>query len=304
MICLMATFFANAQYTSMAIVGDGTIPMGWPGETGNPGPTDVYQMSTTDNIHWTYDNLTTYAGSIKFRAENSWANNWGGATFPNGVGLFDSQTNNIPNTVGVFDVTFNSTTLEYTFIEQEPEDLYPVISLIGPATTEETDNWTTDIDLSTTDGIQYSINGVTLFTGPVKFRQDGEWTNNWAPPTFPSGTAVFDSQESLNITGGVYDVTFNLETLAYSFDAVAAVDTFEMNRLKVYPNPTQNSWSFASPIENISSIVIVDMLGKTVLTVAGNNNEQTIDASGLSKGVYIAKIATANGTNTIKLVKN
>jgi hypothetical protein len=399
MICLMATFFASAQITSMAIVGNGTIPNGWPGESGNPGPTDLFQMTSTDGITWTYDNLVTYDGAIKFRANNTWdpnTLNWGGNTFPTGAGIVDGPA--IGSTVGVYDVTFNTTTLEYSFVSQ---NLYPIIGLIGPGTPGA--SWDTgDTDLSTSDGIHYSINNVML-SGAVKFRKNHTWTadGNWAPLTFPSGIAILNDSGALEVPAGLYNVSFNLETLAYSFSfpsiaivgsatpqgepisttvdeyvltttdginyalnsivitdgwakfredsawahnwgaasfpsgtatqdgtnitctagtysvtfnrstgdyafnaPIASIDNFEMNKLNVYPNPTQNSWNFVSANETIDSIVIIDMLGKTVLSIAGKNNEQTIDASGLSNGVYIAKISTSKGINTMKLVKN
>jgi hypothetical protein len=404
MICLMATFFASAQYTSMAIVGDGAG--GWP--TGAAGEVDANQMTSTDGINWSYDNLVTSVGSVKFRAENMWgidndgSLNWGapvGGGFPTATAVVNSSTN-IGTGVGVYDVTFNSTTLVYNFIQQ---NVGPIISLIGSAT-NEAGNWETDIDLGSTDGIHYSKYGVTLFAGAVKFRKGHDWPadGNWAPLTFPSGIAVLNDPGALEIAAGTYNVTFNLETLEYAFNfpkialvgsatpqgwpndpqtdlheltstdgvtyvlnsitlidgaakfrqdnnwavqwggdggfpsgtgsqngtdipvtagiysvtlnkttgayvfgaPIAGTDTFEMAKLKVYPNPTQNSWNFVSANETITNIVIVDMLGKTVLTVTGKSNEQLIDASGLSKGVYIAKIATAKGTDTMKLVKN
>lgn len=234
-MCLFAFCFANAQFTSMAIVGDGTGPNGWPGQSANPGPIDVKQMVTTDGgITWTYDNLITFQGSVKFRADNSWTNNWGGATFPEGSGLFDSQTNNIPTIAGVYDVTFNSTTLAYTFVVQ---NIYPVISLIGAGVVGG--SWEIDTDMATTDGIHYSINQVAL-AGPVKFRQDHAWPNNWGASVFPSGTAVFDDQSAIDVPAGTYNVTFNKTTLEYNiyFSTIAIVG-----------DATPNGWPLNTPGE-------------------------------------------------------
>lgn len=208
-LALMAGMLMNAQFTSMSLVGDGVG--GWP--TGAAGEVDAHQMTSTDNIHWSINNLTTFNGSLKFRAENSWANNWGGATFPTGTGLFDSQTNNIPTVVGIYNVTFNSTTLEYVFTSAST---FPVISLIGPGV----GGWevANDVDLGTTDGVHYSGYGITI-SGGVKFRKNHDWgAGNWAPPTFPSGTAVFDDPGALEVANDIYNVTFNLETLEYAFN--------------------------------------------------------------------------------------
>ena len=42
----LTSFGMNAQITSVAIVGEAVG--GWPGDPGNPGPTDVHQMTSTD----------------------------------------------------------------------------------------------------------------------------------------------------------------------------------------------------------------------------------------------------------------
>jgi len=219
LMCLLVMSFANAQYATMAIVGDGTGPGGWPGEVNNPGPTDVKQMTSTDGIHWTYENLTTYNGSVKFRAENSWNNNWGSAAlpgFPSGTGVHNSPTN-ITTPGGIYNVTFNSTTLAYTFTAS---NLYPTISLVGPAVGGP-DVWDVDFDLGTTDGVVYSATNVHLFAGAVKWRQNHDWmAANWGPGTssYPSGTAVLNDPGAVTIPSeGNYNVSFNKTTLAYSF---------------------------------------------------------------------------------------
>lgn len=206
-MALLGSLCMQAQFNSMSIVGDGVG--GWP--TGAAGEVDAHHMSSTDGINWSIENLVTYNGSVKFRVDDSWANNWGGATFPTGVGLFDSQTNNIPTGVGVYNVTFNSTSLEYVFTSAST---YPIISLIGPGV----GGWdTSDVDLGTTDGVHYAGYSIAI-NGAVKFRQDHGWTNNWAPPTFPSGTALFDDQGALEVADDIYNVTFNRTTLDYAFN--------------------------------------------------------------------------------------
>ncbi len=203
-ICLLSLFSANAQFDSMAIVGDGVG--GWP--TGDAGEVDTHQMSSTDGINWSISNLETTSGSVKFRAENSWTNNWGG-TFPEGIAVADGT--NISTPVGIYDVTFNSNTLEFSFTVS---NIYPVISLTGPGVGGNT----VDIDLGTTDGIQYFGNNITI-DGEVKFRQNHDSAEGiWEPLTFPSGTAIYNGSGALNVPGNSYRVTFNLNTLEYAFE--------------------------------------------------------------------------------------
>lgn len=392
--CLLAGLVAHAQYESMAIVGDGTGPGGWPGQENNPGPEDVYQMTSDDGINWFIDDLVTYSGSVKFRAENSWDNNWGGSTFPSGTGVFNSDVN-ITTIPGTYDVTFNSTTLEYNF---ESQNDFSIISLVGPGVVGG--SWDSDTDLLTADGIDYAIIGVAL-NGEVKFRENHSWQpNNWAPLEWPSGTAVFDDPGSAMAPEGFYKVYFNRETLAYSFeyptvalvgsatpdgwpadpqvdehimattdgvhytlnsitltegavkfrqengwnvqwggdsfpdgtgaqngsdisvtpgtysvtldrstgaysfaDPVASTDEFEKTGFTVYPNPASQSWNIAFN-GHAESIELTDMLGKVVARIPVVSNTVSIDASALSSGMYVARISSAAGSQTVKLVKN
>jgi hypothetical protein len=80
--------------------------------------------------------------------------------------------------------------------------------------------------------------------------------------------------------------------------------TFDNGNFKVYPNPSQNVWNVASANEAITAIQIVDVLGKTVMTVAPQATSAVVDASALNSGIYFARIATATATSTIKLVRN
>ena len=193
----------NAQFTSMAIVGNGVGA--WP--TGAAGEIDAHQMTSTDGVHWSIDNLVTSSGDVKFRAANSWVSNWGAPTgsFPTGIAVLNGSNITVP--VGIYNVTFNSTTLAFNF---SPSDLYPVVSLSGAGVGN------TDVDLGTSDGVHYSGFGLPV-NGEVKFRQDHTDIISWTPPSFPSGTAV-EGTGTLSVANNVYNVSFNRTTLQYSFN--------------------------------------------------------------------------------------
>ena len=201
----MTISFANAQLNSVAIVGDGAG--GWPS-----GGADTHQMFSSDGVNWSINNLTLLNGAVKFRGNNSWAlpYNWGGATFPSGTAVVDA--NAMTSISGVYNITFNSTTRIYNFILQA--STFPVIGLIGEASPG---GWSSDTDMTTTDGINYTINRVSLVPGSIKFRQDHSWTTNWGGITFASGTGVVDGDAITVPTAGKYNVTFNLNTLSYTF---------------------------------------------------------------------------------------
>ncbi|MBP6516917.1 MAG: T9SS type A sorting domain-containing protein, partial [Chitinophagales bacterium] len=66
--------------------------------------------------------------------------------------------------------------------------------------------------------------------------------------------------------------------------------------IELYPNPSSNVITLKSD-KVISSVTIVDQLGRTVLvkTAEGSNAQITINK--LNAGVYFAKVTFANQTN-------
>jgi len=66
--------------------------------------------------------------------------------------------------------------------------------------------------------------------------------------------------------------------------------------IELYPNPSSNVITLKSD-KAISSVTIVDQLGRTVLvkTTEGSNAQITINK--LNAGVYFAKVTFANQTN-------
>lgn len=78
---------------------------------------------------------------------------------------------------------------------------------------------------------------------------------------------------------------------------------FEIAGLKVYPNPSQDNWTVRTKNVKMNTISVFDVLGKEVLSLTPNATEIAIDGSNLKSGLYFAKITTASGSSTLKLVK-
>lgn len=294
------TFEVAPLIPPISIVGDAVG--GWPGSAGNPGPLDLNQLTSTDGTIYTITKLPAVVGPAKFRQDNAWTINWGSADFPIGIGTQGGADIGI-TTAGTYDVTFNRSTGEYSF-------LFPSIAVVG----EAVGGWPgsagnpgpIDVNqMTTTDGVIYTINDVVVAAaGPAKFRQGNAWDINWGSDTFPMGTGTQGGADIPIANPGTYDITFNRVTGAYNFDDGLATTTFNSANFKVYPNPTNNVWNFASVNQAIERIQIVDVLGKTVMTIAPKDMAATVDASSLTSGMYFAKISTANATETAKVVKN
>jgi len=197
---------ASVKSQTISIVGTGVN--GWPGTQIGPEIT----LTSSDNITYFIPNLVVTTGEIKFRQDLSWTTNWGGSTFPSGVGILNSATN-IPTTSGTYDVTFNRSNGSYTFIASAN---FPSIGIWGPAVNSQLGFAAPDVDMTTTDGINYTLSGFYFSSGNAYFRQDNASNFVWGSTTYPTGTAVL-SGPSLFIPGGEHFVTFNRITGDYSF---------------------------------------------------------------------------------------
>lgn len=286
------TFTAAPVYPSIALVGSGTL-QGWPSDP----QVDANVLTTTDGE--TYKgSFTLIPGEVKFRSNNNWSDpNWGGVTFPSGPDAGNPGGNIVVPTGGYYDVVFTRSTGAYNFS-------FPTIAIVGSGTQQ---GWPSDpqVDaavLSTTDGAVYLGSSITLLDGEIKLRANNSWDVNWGAATFPSGTGT---QGGANIpsVAGTYDVAFERTTGNYTFTTLAT-KSFSASNFKVYPNPTTNNWNFTAVKGNIQTVQIVDMLGKTILSVTPATANVTVDASALNAGVYFAKVTTATATETVKVVRN
>jgi hypothetical protein len=70
--------------------------------------------------------------------------------------------------------------------------------------------------------------------------------------------------------------------------------------LSIYPNPVNNQFTIEAE-EQIKSINIIDITGKTVKTLVPTSN--TIDASDLTKGIYLLQVQTNKGLVSKKFIK-
>jgi hypothetical protein len=89
----------------------------------------------------------------------------------------------------------------------------------------------------------------------------------------------------------------------YFHENILGTNDFKIADVKVYPNPTRDSWTVKTDSQELVSIELYDVLGKNVLTLSPNSRETIIDATGFKTGLYFAKIITAKGVTSIKLLK-
>ena len=210
MLYLLAFTTANAQITSIAIVGSGVG--GWPGAETNPGPIDNNQMTKVDADNWILEDVVVTGPAIKFRANNSWdaepnGLNLGapatGSQFPEAIGVNTGRDINIGVIPGIYTVKLNTATLAYSFEGGVPT---PVIKIIGSAVP----NGSLELILTSKDTAEISA---SFLSGTAKFEIDGILLSD---STFPTGTAT-DSDAAIPIIASDYIVKINFATGVYSF---------------------------------------------------------------------------------------
>ncbi len=285
--------FTVATFPKIAIIGSGAG--GWPNAVGEiPGPIDINPMTTTDGITYTISNMPITAGAIKFRQDDSWNTNWGGAVWPAGA----TTGGDIPTTAGNYNGTFNKTTGAYSFTLNTPA---VVGSGVGgwPNGVGEVPGPIDINPMTTVDGINYTLDGLVVTNGAAKFRINNDWGRNTGGDMFPAGTKTGND---IPTQAGTYNLKYNILTGAYDFGVSLSTSKFTNKSFKAYPNPTKASWNISSNDE-ITSVKVYDVLGKSVYAKNSAAKEVSVNATELSKGVYFAKVSTANGTSTVKLVK-
>lgn len=172
---------------------------------------------------------------VKFRENKDWSVNWGNNTFPTGTGTENGP--NIPLTAGKYDVTFNASTLAYSFVVNN--NICGEIGLIGdfnnfgvPATGDvPTDLWMVRDPMYPS---QFTANVNFTSSTRLWFRLDADplYENVWGG-TFPEGTGVYGGAAPyIEVPGGKYDITFNCKSGDFKFfrlgNGVTAPKVFTM----------------------------------------------------------------------------
>ena len=168
-------------------------------------------MTTTDNVTFTLtDQVFAADTALKFRDNHGWNYNFGSTTnpsgFPSGTGTMSNSTD-IAVPSGTYDITFNRSTLAYSFVLKSVPN--PVVNITGTALAA-------DVKMSTTDGVAYTKDAVVFAAGDVKFAEEGT-ANQWSDVAFPSGTGT-QAGAPITVPADTFNVSFNKTTGAYSFD--------------------------------------------------------------------------------------
>lgn len=132
-------------------------------------------------------------------------------------------------------------------------------------------------------------------------------------PTSPvvnaGSNAVFAAGAVPDVSGLTLDIAGNdrimggtIDMGAFEYDPDMAVDeVLAKSGISVYPNPVENVLFVRSADAAVCEVKLYDLSGKQFAVYAGG----TVDASGLSTGIYVLEVRLENNSSfAVKIVKN
>ncbi len=149
-------------------------------------------------------------------------------------------------------------------------------------------NWT---GISSNYDIEYGLNGFTQGTGTLISNVPGfSYILNGLTPN--TTYKYYIRTNCGNSFGGWSQRTFTTTTLS--------VNNLTHEAFKIYPNPTNSILNIKTQ-GIVLGVKIIDLAGRT--TNISNLNNNTIDVSSLSNGMYFVEIKTENGSFKEKFIK-
>jgi len=110
---------------------------------------------------------------------------------------------------------------------------------------------------------------------------------------------VFQSDDEVNQEGAVVDDFLIAGTLANQ--------TFELNKIVIYPNPSNGIFTILSSDVALDEVEVFDVTGKTIYknkNLQTNNTGATLNLSHVSSGIYFVRITSENQSTVKRIIKN
>lgn len=112
-----------------------------------------------------------------------------------------------------------------------------------------------------------------------------------------------------DIISGVADIYFDFNpaivtnTVNTEIVEPLSVGEFDLNKIKLYPNPANDKLELSSS-QMIDKVSVVDINGRLLTEIEILSSSYTLDVSTFSKGVYFLEIQSGNSKVTKKFIKN
>lgn len=156
------------------------------------------------------------------------------------------------------------------------------------------------------DSISVETRATTTIAGAwetLEFDFSNEIINT--PPLDPANTY---NLASIHFNYGVDGASVGVDSVYYWDDvmfgpAPVGIDDLRDLALRYYPNPVTNQL-FVSAADRMDQLIVLNQMGQEVMATQPNSNEQMLDLSDLSAGLYVIKVSIDNAWGTFKVVKD
>jgi len=129
------------------------------------------------------------------------------------------------------------------------------------------------------------------------------WETTWVAPTDGAGNVTFytalNAADGNNSTSGDQIYTSKLAVNEAS-TGIAGLDL--KSRVEIYPNPANSVLNITLP--DGAEISVIDITGQEVITIEDASEQESIDVSSLSKGIYFVRVSSGKDAASVKMLKN
>ncbi len=117
-----------------------------------------------------------------------------------------------------------------------------------------------------------------------------------------SGMVKMGFVSSVGTVSDPADIEFYVDNIRIAQTAGLDDDRSDLG-LKAYPNPTNGLLTITST-QIIDKVVVRNLLGQEVSTTLWTDNTNELDISELKSGIYLVEVISAEGRETIRVIKN
>lgn len=147
------------------------------------------------------------------------------------------------------------------------------------------------------------IDDVTLAAAPAGMNY--QWINCGSGTDIPAATTA---QFTATVNGAYAVIVTSLQGCedvsdCYTIDAVG-LDQMDISGMNVFPNPTNGEVNVSLPENATVTVQIFDAQGKLVAEQANVSNNDKLNISSVTPGVYMVRLSAENAIQTFRVVKN
>lgn len=164
-------------------------------------------------------------------------------------------------------------------------------------------------DLTDPVSVEFSVPEDILFDEEVQFTNLSEGATAYLWNFGNDETSDEFEPSTIYTTPGTYQVVLNAFNDACSDQFIIEIEVGDnsiaeqvQNSLQVYPNPTSGLVTIQSGAQ-IDEVIVYDMTGRAVQTLNLSTVLVDLNLSALAQGTYVVEVITANGTQTVRVIK-